>query len=95
MAAHKGPSRLRPRRTQGGSSVAAIPIYTLFWSFFNETLIFSMDFPEIRETKIRSVGAELFYAGGRADGRKCTTKLIVFFSVLRTRLKIPGQESLF
>jgi hypothetical protein len=27
MAAHKGPASLRPRCTQGGSSVAAIPVY--------------------------------------------------------------------
>jgi len=38
--------------------------------------------------KIRSVGAELFHADGQTDGQTDMTKLIVFFAILRTGLKI-------
>jgi hypothetical protein len=40
--------------------------------------------------KIRSVGAELFYADRRTD----RTKLIVDFAILRTRLKIATFQRL-
>jgi hypothetical protein len=33
----------------------------------------------LRFIKIRAVGAELFHAGGRTDGRTDTTKLIICF----------------
>ena len=48
--------------------------YPLFLSDFNETLIFSKDFQIILKIssfmKIRAVGAELFHADGRTDGRE-------------------------
>jgi hypothetical protein len=47
--------------------------YPLFVSDFNQTWIFSTDFEKIHKYqiswKIRPVGAELFHAGGRKDGR--------------------------
>jgi hypothetical protein len=52
--------------------------YPLCLSEFNETWIFSTDFPKVLKIKFhesRPVGAELFHADGRTD----MTKLIVAF----------------
>jgi hypothetical protein len=56
--------------------------YPLFLSDFNEIWIFTTDFRKILISdfkKIRPVGAELFHAGWRTDGRTDMTKLIVAF----------------
>jgi hypothetical protein len=57
--------------------------YPLLLSNFNETWTFSTDFRRNTQipisTKIRPVGTELLYAGGRADGQTDVTKLTVAF----------------
>jgi len=59
--------------------------YLLFLFYIKETWIFSTDFEKYSNImKIRSVGAEFFYADRRMD----RTKPIVDFAILRTRLKI-------
>jgi len=57
--------------------------YSLFLSYFNDTLIFWTDIRKNIQIsnimKIRPVGAELFHVDGRTDGRSDMTKLIVAF----------------
>jgi len=56
--------------------------YSLFLSYFNETLIFSKDFRKIPISdfmKIRPVGAELFRADRQTNRMADITKLIVAF----------------
>jgi hypothetical protein len=72
--------------------------YPLFFSDFNETEIFSTDFPNNQISNIMiilPVGADLFHAdrrsdGGR-DGRTDMTKLIIAF---RNFVNAPEKSSL-
>ena len=64
----------------------------LFLSEFNKTWIFSTVFLNIQISnliKIRLVGAELFHADGRTDGRTDTTKLTDAF---RNFAKAPNKK---
>jgi hypothetical protein len=74
--------------------------YPSFFSNFNETRSFSTDFRKILKisnfTKIRPVGAELFHAERRTDGRTDMTKLTVaccnFAKHLKTQTRADGHD---
>jgi len=65
--------------------------------FLNEILIPSRGFRKNTQTlnfmKIRLVGAQLFHADKRTDGRADITKLIVAFEISRTLLKMNRQTT--
>jgi len=66
--------------------------YSLFLSDFNETYFldrFSKNIQILNFMKIRPLGAELFHAERQTD----KTKLLVFFAILRTRIKITNVYS--
>ena len=63
--------------------------YPSFLSDFNKTRIFSTDFGKIPKYQIL-VGADLFHADGRTDGRTDATKTL--FPILR---KTPKKQIFF
>jgi hypothetical protein len=66
--------------------------YPLFLSDFNKIdfslKVWNNTYQVSNFMKIRPVGAELFYADGRTDGRTDMKKLKSVIAILHTRLKI-------